>query len=38
MSFGVTSVGPEDLSVDDIIRRADTKLYRAKNAGRDRVE
>jgi diguanylate cyclase (GGDEF)-like protein len=37
MSFGVTSAEEGDQSVDDIIKRADTNLYKAKHAGRDRV-
>ncbi len=37
-SFGVTSMRPEDLSVDDLLGRADAALYRAKAAGRNRVE
>ncbi len=38
MSLGVTSAQDADHSVDDIIKRADERLYGAKNAGRDRVE
>jgi diguanylate cyclase (GGDEF)-like protein len=38
ISLGVTAVGAGDHSIDDVIRRADAQLYRAKNAGRDRVE
>lgn len=37
-SFGVTSMRPDDLSVDDLLGRADAALYRAKAAGRNRVE
>lgn len=37
-SFGVTSLRPEDSSVDDLLGRADAALYRAKAAGRNRVE
>lgn len=36
-SFGLAHFGPEE-SVDDFLRRADTALYRAKAAGRNRVE
>jgi diguanylate cyclase (GGDEF)-like protein len=38
ISLGVTDMQAQDQSVDDIIRRADERLYRAKKAGRDRVE
>lgn len=37
-SFGVTSMRAEDDSVDDLLGRADAALYRAKAAGRNRVE
>lgn len=37
-SFGVTCMRPEDSSVDDLLGRADAALYRAKAAGRNRVE
>ena len=36
-SIGVTSVTPEDPSIDTAMHRADTALYAAKNAGRNRV-
>ncbi len=36
-SFGVTMVGTDE-TLDDTVARADRALYRAKNAGRDRVE
>ncbi|WP_187290781.1 diguanylate cyclase [Marinobacter sp. BSs20148] len=38
VSLGVESSGPEDHSIDELFKRADTKLYGAKNKGRDRVE
>jgi diguanylate cyclase (GGDEF)-like protein len=38
VSLGLTAMISTDQSVDDIIKRADEQLYRAKNAGRDRVE
>ena len=37
LSLGVVCVLESDRSVDDIIRRADQNLYRAKKAGKDRV-
>lgn len=37
VSIGVTRVGADDRSVDDILARADTGLYRAKEGGRNRV-
>lgn len=36
-SFGVTMVATDE-TLDDTVARADRALYRAKNAGRDRVE
>lgn len=36
-SFGVAEVEDGDASLDDLVLRADTALYTAKNAGRDRV-
>jgi diguanylate cyclase (GGDEF)-like protein len=36
-SFGVTVMGEVDRSFDDVLKRADDALYRAKQAGRDRV-
>lgn len=38
ISLGVAAMRDEDRTVDDVINRADEGLYRAKNAGRDRVE
>ncbi len=37
MSIGVASLGPNDRSVDALIRRADQAMYKAKQAGRNRV-
>lgn len=37
-SVGVTQAAPEDQSIEDIVRRADKALYRAKDNGRNRVE
>jgi diguanylate cyclase (GGDEF)-like protein len=36
-SIGVTSVGDGDVELDELLRYADAALYRAKQAGRDRV-
>ena len=38
ISMGVTGIQAGDASIDDLIRRADDALYRAKDAGRDRVD
>lgn len=38
ISLGITSMKADDESVDDIIKRADEGLYKAKNSGRDRTE
>jgi diguanylate cyclase (GGDEF)-like protein len=37
LSLGVVCIQESDRSVDDIIRRADENLYKAKKSGRDRV-
>jgi diguanylate cyclase (GGDEF)-like protein len=37
LSLGVVSIEESDRSLDDIIRRADQNLYRAKKTGKDRV-
>lgn len=37
VSIGVAEAGPEDKSFDDILRRADRMMYKAKKAGRNRV-
>ncbi|MGD9952464.1 MAG: diguanylate cyclase [Burkholderiales bacterium] len=36
-SFGVTVLAESDRSLDDLLKRADDALYRAKSGGRDRV-
>lgn len=36
-SVGVAEVGPQDGDIDDVLRRADEALYRAKDEGRNRV-
>jgi diguanylate cyclase (GGDEF)-like protein len=38
VSLGVDSSGPKDHSIDGLFKRADKKLYGAKDKGRDRVE
>lgn len=38
VSLGVESSDPEDLLIDDLFKRADLKLYSAKDKGRNRVE
>ncbi|NWG06977.1 MAG: GGDEF domain-containing protein [Chloroflexi bacterium] len=37
VSIGVAEAKPDDVSFDDILRRADRMLYKAKEAGRNRV-
>jgi diguanylate cyclase (GGDEF)-like protein len=38
VSMGVATTGDPDASIDDLLRRADIAMYRAKDRGRDRVE
>ena len=38
ISVGVAEASPEDKSLDDLLRRADKMLYKAKENGRNRVE
>ncbi len=38
MSFGLTELRDSDESVDDLIKRADDGLYKAKSAGKDKTE
>jgi diguanylate cyclase (GGDEF)-like protein len=37
VSIGVAELGPDDSNPNDLVARADAKLYEAKNAGRNRV-
>jgi diguanylate cyclase (GGDEF)-like protein len=37
ISIGAAEVSPDDQSLEDILRRADRMLYKAKDAGRNRV-
>jgi diguanylate cyclase (GGDEF)-like protein len=38
LSAGVTRIDPDETGIEPALRRADAALYRAKNAGRNRVE
>jgi len=38
VSIGVATISLDDVTPDDILRRADAAMYRAKAAGRNRVE
>lgn len=38
LSIGAAALEPGDVRLDDLVRRADRALYRAKRRGRDRVE
>ena len=38
ISVGLTNLQEEDISIYDLIKRADAKLYRAKTTGKDKVE
>lgn len=37
VSIGVAEAGPEDKSFEDLLKRADRMMYKAKEAGRNRV-
>ncbi len=37
-SFGVAAISENDLSLDDMVRRADRAMYRSKRAGRNQVD
>jgi diguanylate cyclase (GGDEF)-like protein len=38
VSLGISSLDEKDQKLDELLKRADEGLYKAKNAGRDRVE
>jgi two-component system cell cycle response regulator len=38
VSIGVASAAPGDTTPDDVLRRADAAMYRAKAGGRNRIE
>jgi diguanylate cyclase (GGDEF)-like protein len=38
VSLGISSIDEKDQKLDDLLKRADDGLYKAKHAGRDRVE
>lgn len=38
VSFGITSLAPQDGQLNDVLQRADEALYRAKDNGRNRIE
>jgi GGDEF domain-containing protein len=37
-SFGVAAISENDLSLDDMVLRADRAMYRSKRAGRNQVD
>ena len=37
ISIGVSSSSPDDLSIDDVLQRSDSALYKAKENGRNRI-
>lgn len=38
VSIGVAALQPDDVTIEDLVRRADVAMYRAKAAGRNRAE